>query len=397
MGGWFKEASRPSQDPLRPNAGRHFAEPQGESQVKSPGKGSGPEASKELVAKAPVTETVIQDAASASMNVGRPVGAEEPIGRAEDLLGTPASGERSPAGVKDYEHTESDDHGEPGETPEIEGPEGMDAQLALFDQSRIRRVYDESKGTWWFSVVDIVQVLTEQPDDLTARKYWNKLKERLSAEGSEAVTNCHQLKMIAADGKQRLTDAATPETLLRLVQSVPSPKAEPLKVWLAKVGHERIQELADPALALDRARKLWQKHGRSEKWIQQRMTGQETRNKLTDYWADHEIKKDEEYAILTNLIHEEWSGVSVKAHKGLKGLRTQNLRDHMTEAELIFTALAELSTRQVAESVEATGMPENEEAARTGGRIARDARLDLESRTGRKVVSGENALKPRKK
>lgn len=273
----------------------------------------------------------------------------------------------------------------------------MDAQLALFDQSRIRRVYDESKGTWWFSVVDIVQVLTEQPDDLTARKYWNKLKERLSAEGSEAVTNCHQLKMIAADGKQRLTDAATPETLLRLVQSVPSPKAEPLKVWLAKVGHERIQELADPALALDRARKLWQKHGRSEKWIQQRMTGQETRNKLTDYWADHEIKKDEEYAILTNLIHEEWSGVSVKAHKGLKGLRTQNLRDHMTEAELIFTALAELSTRQVAESVEATGMPENEEAARTGGRIARDARLDLESRTGRKVVSGENALKPRKK
>jgi len=337
--------------------------------MKSPEKGIGPEPSRKPVAKPPVTEDIVQTASSVSTSVGRPVGAEEPLGLAEDFL----------------------------VTPEDEGPEGMDARLALFDQSKIRRVYDESEGTWWFSVVDIVQVLTEQPDDQTARKYWNKLKERLIAEGSEAVTNCHQLKMVAADGKQRLTDAATPETLLRLVQSVPSPKAEPFKLWLAKVGHERMQELADPALALDRARDLWQRHGRSEKWIQQRMTGQETRNKLTDYWADHEIKKDEEYAILTNLIHEEWSGISVKAHKGLKGLRTQNLRDHMTEAELVFTALAELATRQVAESVEATGMPENEEAARTGGRIARDARLDLESQTGKKVVTGENALKPRKK
>jgi len=273
----------------------------------------------------------------------------------------------------------------------------MGAQLALFDQSKIRRVYDESTKSWWFSVVDIVQVLTEQPDFQTARKYWNKLRSRLDAEGSQSVTNCHRLKMTAADGKQYFTDVATPESLLRLVQSVPSPKAEPIKIWLAKVGHERIQELADPALALDRARELWQKHGRSEKWIQQRMTGQETRNKLTDYWADHEVKEGEEYAILTNLIHEEWSGVSVKAHKDMKGLRTQNLRDHMTEAELVFTALAELATRQVAESVEATGMPENKDAARTGGRIARDARLDLESKTGTKVVTGENALKPRRK
>jgi hypothetical protein len=239
-----------------------------------------------------------------------------------------------------------------------------------------------------------VQVLTQQPDPKTARKYWNKLKERLRKEGSQLVTNCHQLKLPASDGKNYLTDVATAETLLRLVQSVPSPKAEPIKLWLAKVGYERMQEMADPALSLDRARETWQKHGRSDKWIQQRMTGQETRNKLTDYWAGHEIQQGEEYAILTNLIHQEWAGVSVKAHKDLKGLKRQNLRDHMSEAELIFTALAELSTRQLAESVEATGMAENETAARSGGRIARKARLDLESKTGKSVVTGANFLHP---
>ena len=271
----------------------------------------------------------------------------------------------------------------------------MHPQPALFEQHQIRRVYDEPTETWWFSVVDIVQVLTQQPDFQTARKYWNKLKTRLNAEGSESVTNCHRLKLTAADGKQYLTDVATAETLLRLVQSVPSPKAEPIKLWLAKVGHERMQEMADPALALDRARELWQKHGRSEKWIQQRMTGQETRNKLTDYWAGHDIKEGQEFAILTNLIHEEWTGISVKAHKGLKGLNTQNLRDHMTEAELIFTALAELSTRQIAESMNATGMPENKAAAITGGTIARNARQELEQRTGKPVVTPENLLPPK--
>jgi hypothetical protein len=182
--------------------------------------------------------------------------------------------------------------------------------------------------------------------------------------------------------------------ILRLVQSIPSPQAEPFKQWLAKVGYERIQELDDPSQAVDRARATYKKQGRSEKWIQQRMTGQETRNKLTDYWAGHEVKEGEEFAILTNLIHEEWSGVSVKAHKQLKGLERQNLRDHMSEAELIFTALAELSTRQVAETVEATGMAENETAARTGGRIARKARLDLEGQTGKAVVTGANFLPP---
>ena len=272
----------------------------------------------------------------------------------------------------------------------------MKKELAVFEGHEIRRSFDEATGTWWFSVVDIVQVLTQQPDSKTARKYWNKLKERLGKEGSQLVTNCHQLKMPAADGKNYLTDVATAETLLRLVQSVPSPKAEPIKLWLAKVGYERMQELADPARSLARARETWQQQGRSAKWIEQRMTGQETRNKLTDYWAGHDIKQGEEDAILTNIIHQEWSGVGVTAHKNLKGLKTQNLRDHMSEAELIFTALAELSTRQIAESVKATGMVENKSAARTGGRIAKGARLELESRTGRKVITGENYLPPAK-
>jgi hypothetical protein len=184
--------------------------------------------------------------------------------------------------------------------------------------------------------------------------------------------------------------------LLRIVQSIPSPKAEPIKLWLAKVGYERMQEMGDPGRALDRVRETWQKHGRSEKWIQQRMTGQETRNKLTDYWANHDIKQGEEFAILTNIIHQEWSGVSVKAHKKLKGLQDHNLRNHMSEAELIFTALAELSTRQIAETDDATGMAENTQAASKGGAIARQARKALEAKTDKPVVSGDNFLPPGK-
>ena len=268
----------------------------------------------------------------------------------------------------------------------------MKNDLAIFEGHGIRRIYDETTETWFFSVVDIIQVLTQQPSFQLARNYWKVLKIRLRKEGSQTVTNCNRLKMLAEDGKQRLTDVAKAETLLRLVQSVPSPKAEPIKLWLARVGYERMQEMSDPALALERARATWQKHGRSEKWIQQRMTGQETRNKLTDYWAGHDVKKGEEFAILTNIIHQEWSGVSVKAHKDLKGLKTQNLRDHMSEAELIFTALAELSTRQIAETTDATGMAENQTAAKTGGKIAKRARLELESKTGKRVVTGENYL-----
>ncbi len=264
-----------------------------------------------------------------------------------------------------------------------------------FDGQAIRRVYDEKTETWWFSVIDVVQVLT---DSENARDYWFKMKLRVKSEdGTELSTVCRQLKLPAADGKQRLTDVATAESLLRIVQAVPSPKAEPIKLWLAKVGYERMQEMADPALSLDRARETWQKHGRSEKWIQQRMTGQETRNKLTDYWSDHDIKKGSEFAILTNIIHQEWAGVSVAQHKDIKGLTSHNLRDHMSEAELIFTALAELSTRQIAQSVEATGMAENKTAAKAGGRIARQARNQLESQTGKSVITGESFLPSKSK
>jgi hypothetical protein len=177
------------------------------------------------------------------------------------------------------------------------------------------------------------------------------------------------------------------------VQSIPSPKAEPIKLWLAKVGYERMQEMTDPALSLDRARETWQKHGRSEKWIQQRMMGQETRNKLTDYWATHEVTKSKDFATLTNIIHQEWSGVSIKKHKNMKKLSTdRNLRDHMTEAELIFTALAELSTRQIAEGMKASGVKENKEAGKKGGKISKNARIELEKKTGKKVLSSENYL-----
>lgn len=264
--------------------------------------------------------------------------------------------------------------------------------IAIFEDYKIRRTYDEEKTTWYFSVIDIVQVLTEQVDYQTARKYWNKLKQRLSKEGSESVTKCHQLKLAAADGKRYLTDVADPETLLRLIQSVPSPKAEPIKQWLAKVGYERMQEMADPALSLDRARETWHKHGRSDKWIQQRMMSQETRNKLTDYWSNNEVKEGQEFAILTNIIHQEWTGLSVKDHKNLKGLKTQNLRDHMSEAELIFTALAELSTRQIAETMEAKGLNENKVASKQGGGIANKAKLELEHKTGNKIISKDNYL-----
>ena len=269
----------------------------------------------------------------------------------------------------------------------------MKNELKVFEDSNIRSVYDEKNDKWYFAVVDIIAVLTESKDPAN---YWRVLKNRLRDEGNETITNCNGLKMLSKDGKMRKTDALDVEGCLRLVQSVPSPKAEPVKLWLAKVGYERMKEMADPSTAIDRARDTYKKLGRSEKWIQQRMMGQETRNKLTDYWKDHEITEGEEYAILTNIIHQEWSGLSVKEHKDLKGLKSQNLRDHMSEAELIFTALAELSTRQIAESENATGMEENKVSAKKGGKIAREAREKLELQTGHKVVNDGNFL-PNKK
>jgi len=270
----------------------------------------------------------------------------------------------------------------------------QEKSLAVFESKKIRRYYDAQTETWYFSVIDVVEALTvsKNPTD-----YLKKLRKRDIELGAYLGTNCPQVEMVTETGKKRKTLGGSVQQILRLVQSIPSPKAEPFKQWLAKVGYERIQDMSDPARSLDRAREYWQQHGRSKKWIQQRMMGQETRNKLTDYWQDHEITKEDEYATLTNIIHQEWSGVSVKKHKEIKSLKTQNLRDHMSEAELIFTALAELSTRQIAESVNATGMVENADAGEKGGKIAKKARLELESKTGKSVVTSENYLPPIKK
>ena len=268
----------------------------------------------------------------------------------------------------------------------------VETKISTFEDKKIRRRWDERREKWYFSVIDVVAALTEQSNFNRAKTYWTTLKNRLKNEGSEVVTNCDQLKMLARDGKMRETDVADVETILRLIQSIPSKKAEPIKIWLAKVGYERIQEVSDPERALNRSRSYWQRMGRSEKWIQQRMMGQEIRNKLTDYWKNNEVKKQDEYAILTDIIHQEWSDLSVKEHKNLKRLKTQNLRDHMTDAELVFTALAELSTGQIAETMLAKGLEENKIPAKKGGRIAKNARLELEQKTGKRVVSGSNYL-----
>lgn len=270
------------------------------------------------------------------------------------------------------------------------------SSIKLFENKKVRNQYDADKEMWYFSIVDIVGILTEQPSVDRARNYWKVLKGRLLKEGNETVTNCNRLKMEAEDGKLRLTDVGNAEDIFRLIQSIPSPKAEPFKQWLAKVGYERLQEINDPSQSIDRARENWQKLGRSEKWIQQRMTGQETRNKLTDYWQESGVKKGDEFAALTNIIHQEWTGLTVKKHKDLKGLKSQNLRDHMSEAELIFTALAELSTRQIAETEKVKGFNENAIASKKGGAVAKNARKELESRTGKSVVTGENFLPPAK-
>ncbi len=259
-------------------------------------------------------------------------------------------------------------------------------KIKLFEEKKVRTHWDENHQKWFFSVIDVIQILTGSS---IPKRYWSDLKNKLSKEGSEAYEKTVRLKMGAEDGKNRQTDTADTETLLRIIQSIPTPKAEPFKQWLAKVGYERMQEISNPEQGLDRARENWQKAGRSEKWIQQRMTGQETSNKLTDYWKDSGVEKSDEFAVLTNIIHQEWTGLTVKDHKNLKGLKSQNLKDHITEAELIFTALAELSTRQIAETEEAKGLKENASAGKKGGAVAKNARKELQSKTGKNVVTGK--------
>jgi hypothetical protein len=267
------------------------------------------------------------------------------------------------------------------------------SNIKLFENKKVRSQWDTEKETWYFSVIDIIEILTGSS---IPKRYWSDLKKKLTKEGSQLYEKIVQLKFEAADEKKYATDCLDTPNLLRLIQSIPSPKAEPFKQWLAKVGYERLQEINDPSQSIDRARENWQKLGRSEKWIQQRMTGQETRNKLTDYWQESGVKKGDEFAALTNIIHQEWTGLTVKKHKELKGLKSQNLRDHMSEAELIFTALAELSTRQIAETTKAKGLKENALASKKGGSVAKNARKELEAKTGKSVVTGENFLPPAK-
>ena len=268
----------------------------------------------------------------------------------------------------------------------------MNKELTVFENSEIRRHYDSENEIWYFSLVDIVGALT---DSANPTDYLKKMRKRDPELNAYIGTNCPQVAMLT-NGKNRKTLAGNVEQIFRLIQAIPSPKAEPFKQWLAKVGYERLQEIQDPSLSMDRARENWKNKGRSEKWIQQRMTGQETRNKLTDYWKESGVTEKDEFALLTNIIHHEWTGLTVKKHKEIKGLKSQNLRDHMSEAELLFTALAELSTRQIAETTKAKGLNENKKASKKGGAIAKNARKELEAKTGKSVITEENFLPPKK-
>mgnify|MGYP001568322001 CR=1 FL=1 len=268
----------------------------------------------------------------------------------------------------------------------------MKASIAIYQNKKVRRHYDEATEIWYFSIVDIVAALS---DSANPTDYLKKLRKRDVDLGKYVGTNCPQVEMLT-NGKLRKTLAGNVKDIFRIIQSIPSHNAEPFKQWLAKVGYERIQEINDPAQSLERARENWKKQGRSEKWIQQLMTGHDTRAKLTDYWKNNGVETSDEFAFLTNIIHQEWTGLTVKEHKKTKGLKSQNLRDHMSEAELIFTALAELSTRQIAETERAKGVRQNAVAGKKGGKIAKDARLALEEKTGTKVVSSDNFLAPPK-
>ena len=263
-------------------------------------------------------------------------------------------------------------------------------KIQFFENSRIRSVWDSDKQKWFFSIVDVIAVLTESKDFLTARKYWNKLKQRLKDEGNETVTNCHQLKLQAADGKRRLTDVADTEQILRLIQSIPSKKAEPLKLWLAKVGAEFLDEAIDPELSIDRAIQNYRKLGYSENWINQRVKSIEVRKALTDEWDKSGVKHGKEYAFLTDLMYKTWANMSSKEYKEFKGLKKENLRDNMTNIELILNMLAEASATELSQNQNPSTLKENAEIAIAGAEVAKDARFSLESRGG-KTITSKNA------
>ena len=263
--------------------------------------------------------------------------------------------------------------------------------IQLFQERKVRTVWDDEQEKWYFSIVDICGVLTDSKDALTARKYWNKLKQRLKEEGNQTVTNCHQLKLLASDGKMRLTDVADQEQLFRLIQSIPSPKAEPFKQWMAQVASQRIDQMQDPELSIDQAIMDYKRLGYSDKWINQRIKSIEVRKELTDEWNRAGVTEGQQYASLTDIITKAWSGKSTKQYKQYKGLKKENLRDNMTNIELALNILAEASATEISKAQNPRGYKQSAEVARKGGKIAGDARRKLEAQTGRSVISSEKA------
>lgn len=261
-------------------------------------------------------------------------------------------------------------------------------KIQLFENQPIRAAWDSEQEEWYFSIVDVIKVLTGSPNPQT---YWRVMKKRLKDEGNETVTNCNGLKMVAADGKRRMTDVATTEQLLRLIQSIPSPKAEPFKLWLAQVGRERIEETIDPEQAIDRALETYQRKGYSPDWIHQRILAIRVRNELTAEWQARGVEQGREYAILTDEITRAWSGMTTKQYKQLKGLKKQNLRDNMSTAEIVLNMLAEVATTELSKGQQPEGFAENKEVARRGGRIAGQARQAIEADSGQPVITSQNA------
>ena len=263
-----------------------------------------------------------------------------------------------------------------------------DNKIQLYEDQQIRTAWDEEKQEWYFSVVDVIAVLTDSADP---NAYWRKLKQRLKAEGNETVTNCHGLKMKAADGKRRKTDVASTEQLLRLIQSVPSPKAEPFKLWLARVGTERIEETIDPEQAIDRALETYQRKGYSDEWIHQRLMSIRVRNALTDEWQKSGVQQGREYAILTDEITRAWSGMSTRQYKNLKGLKKENLRDNMSDMELILNMLAESTSTEISKNENPSSFADSQAIAKRGGKVALEARRAVEQQTGKSVITAQNA------
>lgn len=259
--------------------------------------------------------------------------------------------------------------------------------IKLFEQKQVRSVWNDAQEKWYFSIIDVIEILTEQPNYQGARNYWKVLKSRLIKEGNETVTNCNRLKLRAEDGKMRLTDVADTEQLLRLIQSIPSPKAEPFKLWLAQNGAERLDEMQDPELTIERAMQDYLRLGYSEDWINQRLKSIEIRKELTDEWKRVGVQEGQQFAVLTDIITKAWSGKTTKEYKQFKGLKKENLRDNMTNTELILNMLAEASTKDISQAVNPSTFSENQQIAEQGGNVAKVARMELESKTGKKVVS----------